>query len=168
LTTLSNARLISGLVLALFMAPVTAGAQTAGDATAPQTGADAQAAPADAAPPYDPRPFLTSMVDYRLIAFSCEQVLPGSPLSDSSEIAQFFIDLGQQPPVGTDARMDRIIYQLIRPQSASICTERLRRAALAYSEEAAAYEGQKPDGWPPAPRISAGPWCQDLSCADVR
>lgn len=121
-----------------------------------------------AAAPFDPTPFLTAMVEYRLLAFSCEDVLPGSPLEGSEQIAQYFVDLGQEAPVGSDEQMDRLVYVLIRSQAASICSERLLDAALQYGEQAVIYEDAKPDSWPLAPSINAGPWCATESCSNLR
>jgi len=119
-------------------------------------------------PAFDPTPFLTAMVEYRLLAFSCEEVLPGSPVSDSAEIAQFFIGLDQPPPSGSNEQMDRIAYELVRAQAASICSERLRDAAIAYGEQAILYDAERPPAWPLPPAINAGPWCSDEACSSLR
>lgn len=132
--------------------------------------ASAQTAEAEEQAParFDPTPFLTAMVEYRLLAFSCEEVLPGSPLQDSAEIPAFFEVLGQLPPVGSDSSTDRIVFTLVRSQAAAICTKRLRDAGLAYGEQAVRYQTGKPEAWPSAPAISAGPWCQSESCSELR
>lgn len=127
-----------------------------------------QATDSSASQQFDPTPFLTAMVEYRMLAFSCEEVLPGSPLNDSAAIAQYFEDLGQPAPVGTDEQMDRLVYVLIRSQAASICSERLLESALAYGEQAVIYQSSKPESWPTAPSISAGPWCEDEACSNLR
>lgn len=108
------------------------------------------------------------MVEYRLLAFSCEEVLPGSPIQGSEQIAEYFRNLGQETPSGSDAQTDRLVYTLVRAQAASICSERLRRAALRYGEQAVIYENSKPEAWPSAPLINAGPWCSDETCSSLR
>ncbi|WGH78135.1 hypothetical protein [Jannaschia ovalis] len=125
-------------------------------------------APAQTAePPYDPTPFLEAMVAYRALAATCEEVLPGSPLADSEEIAEFFDFLELPEPRDRNAAMERIVYRLVRPQAASICTERLQRSALAYGGQAVDYQQSKPAEWPDAPRIKAGPWCASQSCSEL-
>ena len=117
--------------------------------------------------PYDPTPFLEAMVSYRTIAFTCEATLPGSPTADSAEITDFFQSLGMDEPQATDGRLQRLTRRLVRAQAASICTERLQQSALAYGRQAVDYASKKPDEWPDAPRISAGPWCSSLSCSEL-
>lgn len=127
-----------------------------------------QSGETNAEPNFDPEPFLRSMIEYRLLAQSCEETLPGSPLDGSSEIARFFVSLGQSEPTGSNKSMDRIISAVIRPQAAAICSKRLREAAVRYGSQAVLYEKNKPSSWPVAPSIDAGPWCSEESCASLR
>ncbi|PRY94773.1 hypothetical protein BCF33_0371 [Hasllibacter halocynthiae] len=129
-------------------------------------GAAAQAAPAQQAA-YDPESFLDAMVRYRTLAATCEEVLPGSPMGDSAEVRLFFEALDQVEPAGTDLRLGRLLDRLVRSHGASICQERLTRSALRYGQEAVRYQAGKGEGWPNAPRISAGPWCASVSCAEL-
>ncbi|WP_458790385.1 hypothetical protein [Yoonia sp. MH D7] len=119
------------------------------------------------APTYDPTRFLETMVSYRTLALTCEDILPGSPLADSAEISMFFQTLGMAEPLGVDARLQRLTKKLVRAQGASICAERLQRSALEYGRSASNYSQNKPEAWPNAPRISAGPWCASLSCSEL-
>jgi|GEM_PF-1527911 len=123
--------------------------------------------PAPETPPYDPTLFLESMVNYRTLAFTCEQTLPGSPVNDSAEIGRFFQTLGLPEPQGTDARLSRLVKRLVRSQGASICGERLADSAQIYGRRAVDYSVNKPEEWPEAPRISAGPWCASQSCSEI-
>jgi hypothetical protein len=116
---------------------------------------------------YDPKVFLESMVSYRSLALTCEDVIPGSPMADSSEILNFFNALGMVEPLAIDQRMQRITKRLVRSQSASICTERLKDRALNYGKLAIEYTTKKPKAWPAAPRILSGPWCRTEACSEL-
>ncbi|WP_386679024.1 hypothetical protein [Loktanella sp. R86503] len=116
---------------------------------------------------YDPTRFLETMVNYRRLALTCEGTLPGSPLADSDEISAFFQTLGMAEPRAIDAQLQRLTKKLVRAQAASICAERLAEGAVIYGESARVYTQNKPDAWPAAPRISAGPWCASVTCAEL-
>lgn len=118
-------------------------------------------------PAYDPTRFLEVMVAYRTLALTCEETLPGSPMAGSSEIAVFFQTLGMEEPLAIDAQLLRLTQRLVRAQGASICSERLQQSALQYGRSASNYAQNKPEAWPPAPRISAGPWCASQSCSEL-
>jgi hypothetical protein len=119
------------------------------------------------APAYDPTRFLETMVNYRRLALTCEGTLPGSPLADSEEISIFFQTLGMAEPRTIDTQLQRLTKKLVRAQAASICAERLVQSAAVYGQSARDYTQNKPDAWPAAPRISAGPWCASLTCAEL-
>lgn len=136
-------------------------AQQATEAPSPE----ASAAPDAVA--YDPTAFLEAMVSYRTLALTCEDTLPGSPMADSAEIGAFFQTLGMTEPLALDPSLNRLTLRLVRAQGASVCTERLQESATLYGRSAVEYSQSKPDAWPEAPRISAGPWCASLSCAEL-
>jgi hypothetical protein len=119
------------------------------------------------APAYDPTSFLEAMVNYRAIALTCEDTLPGSPMADSAEISIFFQTLGMDEPLTLNDRLLRLTKRLVRAQGASVCTERLQESATAYGRSAVDYANSKPEAWPDAPRISSGPWCRQVSCAEL-
>ncbi len=116
---------------------------------------------------YDPKVFLESMVSYRSLALTCEDVIPGSPMSDSGEVLTFFTALGMAEPLAIDQKMRRITTRLVRAQSASICTEKLQDRAVRYGELAVEYTTKRPKSWPEAPRILSGPWCRSESCSEL-
>ncbi|NOR29829.1 MAG: hypothetical protein GQ539_01885 [Sulfitobacter sp.] len=116
---------------------------------------------------YDPKVFLESMVSYRSLALTCEDVIPGSPMSDSGEVLSFFTALGMAEPLAIDQKMQRITTRLVRAQSASICTEKLQDRAVRYGELAVEYTTKRPKSWPEAPRILSGPWCRSESCSEL-
>jgi len=116
---------------------------------------------------YDPKVFLESMVSYRSLALTCEDVIPGSPMSDSGEVLTFFSALGMAEPLAIDQRMRRITTRLVRAQGASICTEKLQDRAVRYGELAVEYSTRRPKAWPEAPRILSGPWCRSESCSEL-
>ena len=118
--------------------------------------------------PFNPRPFLTAMVNYRIIALTCDDILPVSPVRGSQGIVDFFEALGQPAPTGRDKQLDGIIYELIRAQAASICVRRLRTAEAEYARQAEQYRQRKPEEWPEEPSISSGPFCESNTCAELR
>lgn len=127
-----------------------------------------EAAPASSvAPAYDPTRFLETMVNYRKLALTCEDSIPGSPMADSAEISVFFQTLGMAEPLTIDRPLERLTKRLVRSQSASVCTERLQEGAMAYGREAVIYTTNKPSEWPAAPQISTGPWCRTETCAEL-
>lgn len=130
-------------------------------------GPTVQVAPLVVEPAYDPTSFLEAMVSYRTLAFTCEDTLPGSPMTDSAEISAFFQSLGMNEPLVVDQRLLRLTKKLVRAQGASVCTERLQNSALAYGRSAMNYANSKPEAWPPAPRITSGPWCRQESCSEL-
>lgn len=117
---------------------------------------------------FNPRPFLTAMVDYRIVALTCDDILPVSPVRGSQEIVEFFEALGQPAPEGRDEQLEGIKYELIRAQAASICVRRLRIAGAEYARQAEEYRQRKPEEWPDEPSISAGPFCASDTCAELR
>jgi hypothetical protein len=117
---------------------------------------------------YNPRPFLTAMLQLRLTANSCEQYLPTSPDDATKQIVEFFTSLQRPTPTGTLKNLSRSIDMLIRSQAASVCQDRMNKAIVAYQGEARAYDEKKPKAWPGAPVIKEASWCSTPNCIEVK
>lgn len=117
---------------------------------------------------YDPRPFLTAMLELRLMANTCEQYLPVSPDDATKQVEDFFTNLKRPVPTGTLKGLGRSLDLLIRSQAASVCQNRMNEALAAYQIEARVYDGKKPHAWPVAPIIKAANWCSTPNCIEVK
>lgn len=124
--------------------------------------------PSDSNSSYDPRPFLTAMLELRLMANTCEQYLPVSPDNATKQVEDFFTNLKRPVPTGTLKGLGRSLDLLIRSQAASVCQNRMNKALTAYQTEARVYDGEKPNEWPTAPTIKATNWCSTPNCIEVR
>lgn len=119
-------------------------------------------------PSYDPRPFLTAMLELRLMANTCEQYLPISPDDATKQVEDFFTNLRRPVPTGTLKDLGRSLDLLIRSQAASVCQNRMNKALGTYQMEARVYDGKKPNAWPAAPIIKATNWCSTPNCIEVK
>lgn len=117
---------------------------------------------------YDPRPFLTAMLELRLMANTCEQYLPISPDDATKQVEVFFASLKRPVPTGTLKDLGRSLDLLIRSQAASVCQNRMNKALVTYQMEARIYDGKKPNAWPAAPIIKATNWCSTPNCIEVK
>lgn len=119
-------------------------------------------------PAFDPKPFLAAMVQYRRTAITCAPALGSDPVEDSRSIDEYLIALGQTPPNLVIPGLKYTLSQFIRAQGASICQDKLRSAYAQYSVRARDYTARKPEVWPAAPIVSAGPWCSSIACNELR
>lgn len=115
---------------------------------------------------YDPSNFLSSLINLRAAAVTCDPFVANNPAARTEPILEFFGQLNQTLPELVDRETQSSLNRFIGSQAASLCRDKLDIAFAAYGTQANVYVNSKPSDWPEPPDIARAPWCSSENCLE--
>ena len=112
--------------------------------------------------------FVRSLVNLKTVGSTCSSAFSTSPTAYLTEVDKYFQVLGQPVPKPEDPAAKRSISKLVKQHAAYVCSEKLRKAYANYARNAVSYMQNKPEQWPPAPKVSFPNWCSDAMCSNYQ